>query len=295
MDSDLNKNYTVAKENDGTIQITFTIPKDIISVNEKKALEELGSEIEVPGFRKGNAPIDRVKEHISKEKLVEKTLSGILPKMLTDALNTEKIRPSVFPKFELISSTEGEDWQVRAITCEILPFDLGNYKENIKGIVGNEKIWTPGNNTDNKENDSQQSRLEKEQKIIETLLKSVNIIVPKVLVDEEVNSRLSQLLSRIEKLGLNLESYLSSIGKNPQSIRDEYFKQSEESIKIELILEKIAQEENITVSQSEVDEAVKASSSDPSIKERLESPEQLNIIKTILGRRKALDFLLTLR
>jgi hypothetical protein len=36
------------------------------------------------------------------------------------------------------------------------------------------------------------------------------------LIDEEVNSRLSKLLERIEKLGLTLESYLSSIGKTAQ-------------------------------------------------------------------------------
>lgn len=293
MDSKTDKNYAVAKESDGTIQITFTISKDAIASNEKKALEEFSKEVEVPGFRKGNAPLDRIKEHVSKEKLVEKTLSGILPKMLTDALTVEKIRPSVFPKFELVSSAEGEDWQVRAITCEILPFELGNFKENIKGLLNKEKIWTPDKDGNEKES-NQPNRMDKEQKIIESLLQTIKIIIPRVLIEEEVNSRLSQLLSRIEKLGLNLESYLASIGKNPQTIREEYFKQSEESIKIELILEKIAEEEKITVSQNEIDEAVKASSSDPSIKEKLESPEQLNIIKTILGRRKALDFLLTL-
>lgn len=293
MDSTINKNYTVAKENDGTVQITFTISKDDIAINEKKALEEFCKDVEVPGFRKGNAPLDRVKEHVSKEKLVEKTLSGILPKMLTNALTEEKIKPSVFPKFELVSSADGEDWQVRAITCEILPFELGNYKEDIKGLLSKEKIWTPDKNSDEKEG-NQPNRMEKEQKIIEYLLQTIKIIIPKVLIEEEVNSRLSQLLSRIEKLGLNLESYLASIGKNPQTLREEYFKQSEESIKIELILEKIAEDEKIAVSQNEIDEAVKASSSDPAIKERLESPEQLNIIKTILGRRKALDFLLTL-
>lgn len=293
MDSKVNKNYAVAKESDGTIQITFTISNDLIATNEKKALEEFSKDVEVPGFRKGNAPLDRVKEHVSKEKLVEKTLSGILPKMLTDALADEKIRPSVFPKFELVSSVDGEDWQVRAITCEILPFELGNYKENIKGLSNKEKIWTPDKDANEKEN-SQPNRIDKEQKIIESLLQTIKVIIPKVLIEEEVNSRLSQLLSRIEKLGLNLESYLASIGKNPQTLREEYSKQSEESIKIELILEKIAEEEKISVSQDEINEAVKASSSDPNIKEKLESPEQLNIIKTILGRRKALDFLLTL-
>ncbi len=294
MDKANNKNYVVAKDSDGTIQITFTIQKEIIVGNQKKALEEMAKEIEVPGFRKGNAPIDKVKEHVSRKKLIEKTLSGILPKMFSDALINEKIRPSVFPKFELVSSAEGEDWQVRAITCEIPAFELGDYKGKIKGLFSQGKIWTPEKGLDEKEGSKEPTRVEKEQKIIEVLLQTVTAVVPKILIDEEVNSRLSQLLSRIEKLGLTLEGYLTSIGKNPQNLREEYAKQSEEAIKIELILEKVAGEEKITVSENEIDEAVKASSSDPKIKENLKSPEQLSLIKTIILRRKALDFLLTL-
>lgn len=287
------KNYIVAKESDGTIQITFTIPKEQISENKKKALEELGKNIEVPGFRKGNAPIEKVEEHVAREKLIERTLSAVLPKMLSDALTNEKIAPSVYPKFELVSSPDGEDWQVRAITCVIPIFILGDYKEKIKGLFSSGKIWTPDKSQD-EQKAKEPTRVEKEQKIIEFLLQSINLTVPKILIDEEVNSRLSQLLSRIEKLGLTLDGYLASIGKNPQSLRLEYHKQSEEAIKIELILEKVGIEEKITVSQTEIDEAIKASSADPKIQENLRTPEQLNLIKTILLRRKALDFLLTL-
>lgn len=293
MDKKANKNYVIAKDSDGTIQITFTIDKKVISERQNTVLLELGKDTEVPGFRKGNAPPDKVKEHVSREKLIEKILSGILPKMFSDALISEKIKPSIFPKFELISSTEDENWQVRAITCEITPFDLNDYKTNIKGLFSKDKIWTPQKGADAKET-KEPTRLEKEQKIIEVLLRDYHPIVPKILIDEEVNSRLSQLLSRIEKLGLTLEGYLSSIGKDPQTIRQEYAKQSEDAIKIELILEKVAIDEKITTSQSEIDEAIKASSGDPAVSENINSPEQTNLIKTIIMRRKALDFLLNL-
>lgn len=286
------KNYTVAKESDGTIQITFTVKKEVVSENQHKALTELGKEMEIPGFRKGNAPPEKVMDHVSREKLIENTLAGVLPKMLSDALIAEKIKPSVYPKFELVSAADGEDWQVRALTCEILPFDLSDYKTKIKGAVNLTKIWTPGHTGEEKSKEP--SRTEKEQKIIEFLLDTVKPTVPKVLVEEEVNSRLSQLLSRIEKLGLTLDGYLTSIGKTPQTLREEYAKQSEEAIKIELILEKVAGTEKIIVTDAEVDEALRASASDPKMLERMDSPEQKNIIRSILSRRKALDFLLGL-
>lgn len=293
MDNSDKKNYVVARENDGTIQVTFTIDKKTINANLLKALEELGKEIEIPGFRKGNAPTEKVKEHISKEKLTEKTLSGILPKLLSEVLTKEKIKPSIYPKFELISADDDQDWQVRALICEIPDFELGEYKSKLKGLVSSAKIWTPGSTPDTAKN-KELTRSEKEQQVIDALLKTINLTIPRILIEEEVNSRLSQLLSRIEKLGLTLDGYLSSIGKDPKSLRSEYEQQSQTAIKIELILEKVSLMEKLSVSESDIEEAIKANSNDPKIQEGMRSPEQLRMIKTILLRRKALDFLLTL-
>ena len=47
----------LAKSADGTIQITFTIPWKEILQNRTKAAEELGKNLDIPGFRKGKAPL----------------------------------------------------------------------------------------------------------------------------------------------------------------------------------------------------------------------------------------------
>ncbi len=288
---DKSKNYTVAREPDGTIQIVFTIPKEDIARNENKVLEEIGKDLEISGFRKGNAPLEKVKQNISREKLAENVLKEILPEMYSNALVSENIKPSIYPKFELISSNDNEDWQVRALVCEIPSFELNDYKTKLKGINTSSTIWTPEDEKDDNK-DKKMSRQQKEEKILELLLKEINPIVPKILIDEEVNSRLSQLLQRIEKLGLTLEGYLSSLGKTPETLREEYKKQSEEAIKIELILEKIALSEKLDVNEEEIETAINASSADPKLRTNLES--QKIMIKTILLRRKALDFLTAL-
>ena len=293
MDNKPTKNYSVAKESDGTIQITFTIAKDIISKNEEAALTELGKDMEVSGFRKGKAPLSKVKESVAREKYLEKTLSGILPQLVSDAIQAEKIKPSIYPRFELVSAEDGRDWQVRAVLCEIPTFELGDYKSQIKKLLTQTKIWTP-DSKDNKKEEKEPSRMEKEQKIIDFLLGFVKVTVPRVLIDEEVNSRLSQLLARIEKLGLTLEGYLKSIGKEATLLREEYAKQSENAIKVELILEKIGLEEKLKVTDKEIDEAISASSNDPNASANMNLPEQRGVIRTILLRRKALDSLLTI-
>ena len=135
---------------------------------------------------------------------------------------------------------------------------------------------------------------EKEQEVIKALLEKTDIAIPKILIDEEVNSRLSKLLERIEKLGLNLDSYLASVGKTPDSLRAEYELQARNSISLDFTLTKIATEQKIEISDKETDAAIEAAGTDSKIKERLNTPEQRRVIKGVLARRAGLDSLCAL-
>jgi FKBP-type peptidyl-prolyl cis-trans isomerase (trigger factor) len=287
---------TLAKEANGTIQITFIIPFENIKKAREEVINEIAKNVEIPGFRKGKAPVDKVSSSISQEALMEKTLGYILPKALGEAITEYKIRPATYPKFELIKAKENEDWEIRAITCELPEVSLGNYKVAVSGALRAEKIWTPGKGDPTKPASAEgaEAKIEKEQKIIKALLEIVKLIIPELLIKEEVDMRLSSLLSRIEKLGLSLDSYLASIGKTPESIRQEYSQQAKEAISLELILNKIAEEEKIKIEEKQIDEAIQAASADPKVAERLKTPEQRRVISLVLARRAALDYLTTL-
>lgn len=284
---------TIARSNDGTIQITFTIPWEIIKKARRVAVTELGKDIEVPGFRKGKAPENKVQEQIPQNALLEKTLSIILPKTFTDTIVKEKIKPAIYPKFEVLKAEEENDWQVRAVTAEIPEFKLGDYRKIISGAGNSKKIWTPDTaKTRNEQKPEEEPTIEKkEQDIIRLLLDNIKLDIPKILIEEEVNSRLSRLLERIEKLGLTLEGYLASINKNGQSLRSEYESQAKQSLTLDLILSKIAEEEKIQITSSQVEATLKATASDPNIKTEPATPEQKRIIESILKRRKALEIL----
>jgi len=271
---------TVAKEEGGNIQITFTIPYALVLSSQEKVIQEYAKEAEIPGFRKGNAPIEKVKEKIPETTLTEKSLANILPQALSSVINENKIRPAIYPKFELISAKENENWQVRAITCELPMVILPDYEKLIKeGIIKTAK---------------EISKEEKEQKAIKILIESIKINIPNLIITEEVDARLSSLLQRIEKLGLSLEGYLGSVGKNPEKLREEYELQAKNTISIELILNEIIKDRKIEVSDKEVDQAIKAASADPKLAESLNSPEQKRYIQSVLARRGALDYLISL-
>ena len=271
---------TIAREDNGNIQITYTIPFSLLASAQSKVVEEYAKEAEIPGFRKGNAPIEKVKEKISQATLTEKGLARILPEALSSAINENKIRPAIYPKFELIKADENEPWQVRAITCELPLVVLPDYTKLIKeGIIKTIK---------------EISKEEKEQKAIKILLDAVKINIPKLLISEEVDARLSSLLQKIEKLGLSLEGYLSSIGKTPEKLREEYELQAKNTISIELILNEVIKDRKIEVKEVQIDEAIKAASADPKLAESLNTPEQRRFIQSVLSRRSALDYLISL-
>lgn len=286
---------TIARSDDGTVQITFAIPfSDIKKEREKQALE-LGKTMDVPGFRKGKAPIDKIVEQIPENTLMEKTLSKILPQLLGDAIKKFRLKPATYPKFEIIKAKENENWEVRAITCEIEDVKLGDYKKEIVAEIRSKALWTPDKaNKTADEEDKGKDRLQKEQDIIKILLDKAKVKVPSLLIEEEVNTRLSKLLERLERLGLTLESYLASINKTSESLRRDYQEQSKASLALDLILNQVAIEENISVEANEIDAAINAAQADSKLTEELSSPERKRFIEVILKRRKALDFLTSL-
>jgi FKBP-type peptidyl-prolyl cis-trans isomerase (trigger factor) len=285
----MNKNYTLAKSDDGTIQITYTIPYSEIEDAKKKAAEDLGKEIEIAGFRKGMAPIEKVIEKIPHQTLIENALQIILPKYFAKTIEQEDLKPIVYPKFNIIKADDQEDWQITATTAEMPEFPLGDYKSAIKGSTA--KIWKPGDSNQ----DSPKTYEQKEQAVISALLSTSNVKIPRMLIEEEVDARLSRLLEQVDRLGLTLQSYLSSIGKKIEDIRSEYEKQAEQAITLDFILAKISHQEGISVTNEEVDEAIKISiNSDPSLQKEFDSPQKRRLVESILIKRKTLNQLVSL-
>lgn len=285
----------LARGDDGNIQITYTIPFSQIEEKRKKVAKKMAESVEVPGFRKGKAPLSKVINHLPQEKLLQSTLSEILPALVAESIKEHKLKPAVYPKFELVKAVEGEDWQVRAITCEIPEIKLGDYKKKIKGALRAKNIWTPGKGEKDEKEKKQKSQAEKEQEVMKVLVNEVDIKIPKLLIEEEVNKRLSNLLEKIEKLGLNLDSYLASVGKTPQTLREEYEKQAKEALKLDLALQKIAEEEKIKIDEKKIDEAIKVSANaDPNLEKALNTPDQKRYIESVMKKREALSSLTNL-
>lgn len=294
----------LATSDDGTVQLTITIPQAQVAEAKKEALKHIIEGLEVPGFRKGKVPEDIAQRHIEKQKLYEHALQHLLPEAYRQAVQEHSLKPVISPRFELLSTDDdsprgeaGKDWSVRATTCELPEITLGDYKKIITGSAKAQDIWVPGKDPSGDSGQAKKpTREEKEQKVIKALFDSVEIRIPKLLVEEEVSHKLSQLLDQLQKLGVTIEQYLASTGKNVDMLRQEYAKQAEDSLKLVLSLNKIAETEKITVEDKEINEAMSVASSAASNGDQKTDvdPQQKLFVKTVLQRRKALDSLVNL-
>lgn len=275
MDSEL-KHLT-----NSTFELAITIPWEKIKATTEQITTEFIKNTEVKGFRKGKAPKKLAKEKIDKEKVFQEAVRQTIPNAYLEAIKKHSLNPITNPKIEAVTLDENKDWVFKATSCERPEVKLGDYKDQIKKITAKSKIVIPGNPPAG----GQPPSLEE---ILSVLLQSVSVEIPELLIENEVNRLLAQTLDEVKALGLTLEQYLSSSGKTPDSLRAEYTQKAVNDLKLEFVLDKISEEEKITVTDKDIDEAIEKTQ-DPKAKASLAA--QRYLLAVILRRQKTLDFL----
>lgn len=278
-----------------TTEIILKIPKETIFEESKKVFIDLQKHLVVPGFRSGKIPKKIAEKHISKEKIYQEVIKRYLPKVYQEITDKEKLIPIVNPKIDLIKAKEGEDWEIKIIIAGRPKVDLKNYREAIKKIINEDKkteIWLPGKDKKSPSaEEREQKKLQLLNKILDQLLKTVDCQIADIIIEEELNRRLSQLVDDVQKLGLTIESYLKTKKITYEEIKNQYQKEIENTYKLEFILQAIADAEKIEVNKEDLDRLF---SSIKDEKQRKEAEQNGYLYASILRKQKTLDHLLSL-
>lgn len=269
---------TILKETDGTIKVTITIPWADVAKTWDTVVGAAVTNTTLPGFRKGKAPKKMVEDSINKDKVREEVLKKLLPQYYIEAVKEHKLQPIINPKIHVEKLEEGQEWQFSATTCETPTIDLGDYKSRVQSVTAKQKIIIPGK-------EKQEPNFDE---IMKTLVDGVSMTIPVILIEQEVDRLLAQMLDEIKSLGLSLEQYLASTKRSVEDVRAEYRTRAEHDIKIEFVIQKIAEVEKIAVEEKEVEEAIQKAK-DPAEQKNLEANKYL--LAAILRQQKTLDFL----
>lgn len=274
---------TITRQEDGTIKVTLSIPQDAIKKTRADVVKEMAAQAELPGFRKGKAPEKLIEEKLNQDTVREEVLKKILPQVYMDAIDEHKIKPIMNPKLHVEKIEDDQEWVVSALTCEMPDVDTGKYKEAVQKITAKSKIVIPGKEEENKKPSTEE--------VLKAVLDGAKVKVPAILVEQEADRLVAQLLDDIKKLGLSLDQYLASTKRKPQELRAEYAARAENDIKLEFVLQTIAEDAKISVDPKEIEEAINKAK-DPNEKQSMEANRYL--LAGILRQQKTLDFLMNL-
>jgi len=100
---------------------------------------------------------------------------------------------------------------------------------------------------------SQQAELEVENTLVDAVVASMEAIIPEEMTENRIDELVRDFEGRMAQQGLQLATYLQYTGMEMESFRKTFREQAEQQVKIRLALEKVAEMENLTASDEEVE------------------------------------------
>lgn len=294
-----------------TVEITVKIPwKEVEPLYEREMAKALAG-LTVPGFRKGKAPRKKAEAALDKAKILEEAAAEIIPKAYQEAVAKHQLKPIAQPKAQLNKLAADNDWEIKFILAEKPEIKLGDWKEKIKGASAKDKIWVPGKDRPDASGETQhktgkieteeQKRGRKLNKAIEILMETSEVEIADLLVESEANRALAKLVDDVQAMGLTVDQYLNSTQKTAEDLKAQYAKAAIDQLKLDFILNEIADLEKISVEQAEIErtiqeaakvEAEKTKEGVEEIKKRIRA--QSYALASILRKQKTIDYLLGL-
>lgn len=286
-------NYQVSNKTvkNATFLAEIEISQKEIKKIKEKTIEKLIKTVEVPGFRKGKAPKDIAIKKLKESKILEETAKEVFTFVVKDLIQKENLEIYGEPAIEPIEISFEKPWKFKVkipLKPKITLPDYRKIAQKIKSEQKTEEIWTPGKTKE----EEKQKKMQKDvilNKILNEILNKTKIEISEIIIDQEVKRRLAGLIEDVRKAGLTLEDYLKARNTTVEELRERYKKEVLDSFKLELILETIADKENIQIEIQEVEKLLK--------KEKMNT-EQYRYLQYywagVLRKQKTLEFLLSL-
>ncbi len=106
------------------------------------------------------------------------------------------------------------------------------------------------------DNAEQSSKNTFQNAIMEQIIAKVEDPIPHCMYEKRADSLLRNYANQLEQQGVSLEMYLQYTGMTQDELKATYLERAESEVKLRLALEQIAKQENIEVSDEELDEEI---------------------------------------
>ena len=140
----------------------------------------------------------------------------------------------------------------------------------------------------------ERAKIDFEERIIEAIVDLTKVEFPPILTEMEIDRLLSEQLRYLQGEGRSLEEYLSSRNKTEEELREELRPSATKRVTRSLVLGKIAEEEKIEVSDTEIEADIEdivrsATENKDELNKFLNTPQSRESIKRSLIMRKTMQ------
>lgn len=264
-------------------ELKFEVPQDRVSKKFDKIYEELGKVVKVKGFRQGKVPRHILESHHNKLAR-EEVIKELIPEVYQEGLEKEKIKPIELPEILDVNLKEGKmtftakldvkpevrvsDYKKIKVTRKssvVTSDEINKMLEFFKKGQGEGKEvtiddafahglgfpsleeFTRSLSRQLEIDKDRHNRMDVENQVADHLLKKAKLTTPVSMVKKQLARRLDDIHRRLASQGLSAEE----ITKKEEEIRPQLEESVEKDVRIYLILDKIAELENIPVKEEE--------------------------------------------
>ena len=141
-------------------------------------------------------------------------------------------------------------------------------------------------------------KAQQENEAIEKLIEISNVKVPKAMIDDQVEDEVRNLANQVQQMGLKLDQYLTYTKMTLEQLREQYKPMAEVRVSGDLVLESLAEEQKLEVTDEEAEKEIRrlgevygAKDIDDFAK-RVKDSGNTVYVKEDLKKRKAIDYLM---
>ena len=115
-------------ENKNEVKLEFTVEAKIFDEGIKTVFNKNAKYFNIPGFRKGKAPMNIVEKYYGSEIFYEDTFNEIVPAIYDEAIKEQKLEVVSKPEIDIVQTGKGKDLIFTAIVATKPEVKLGKYK-----------------------------------------------------------------------------------------------------------------------------------------------------------------------
>lgn len=175
----------------------------------------------------------------------------LVGKNVGDELDVNVTFPEQYQAADLAGKPAVFKVKINEIKAKELPELNDEFAQDVAGVdtLAEYKEELKKNLTEKKENEAKKT---KEDEAIQKIIDKSKMDLPKAMIDTQCETMVNEFAQRIAQSGLSMDQYLQFSGMTVDQLKEQVRPEAETRIKSSLVLEQIAKEENIEVSDEDI-------------------------------------------